>query len=294
MPGDNGFHDNGFLAAIDAPEEIADDALCFAFRRYDLLVRDDEHQSLPTLAELEGQGLVPAQWHFLGHQLTPEGQRSCYAGDLGEEAVAPPNTTFIGLRALFGRAGEDLFHIAGRAVQIVDWDRTHQYCSRCGSPTQDQPHERARTCPRCGLTSYPRLSPAVIVRVQRTGSDGRPEILLARNRRYPGGMFSVLAGFVEPGETLEECVAREIWEEVGIRVRNITYMGSQPWPFPHSLMIAFTADHAEGDIAVDNIELEEAHWFPADALPRTPPPPSIANRLIQEWLAEAQAQTQAA
>jgi NAD+ diphosphatase len=189
------------------------------------------------------------------------------------------------LRTLFGRAQEGLFDVAGRAVQIVDWDRTHQYCSRCGTPTQDQVHERARICPECGLTNYPRLSPAIIVRVQRTGADGRSRILLARNRRYPGGMFSVLAGFVEPGETLEECVAREIWEEVGITVHDISYIGSQPWPFPHSLMIAFTAEHAAGEIAVDIVELEEARWFAVDELPKTPPPPSIANQLIQTWAA---------
>lgn len=285
MAGVNGQASDGFLPAIDPPEQMPSDALCFVFRHYDLLVREDEHQPIPSPSDLEQAGLAPLRWHFLGQWAAPAGRRACYAGELGEQVEAPPGMALVGLRSLFGQAGEAIFHIAGRAVQIVDWDRTHQFCSRCGTPTQDQSHERARICPACGLTSYPRLSPAIIVRVQRTGPGGQPEILLARNRRYPGGMYSVLAGFVEPGETLEECVAREIWEEVGITVDNITYMGSQPWPFPHSLMIAFTADHAHGDITVDKIELEEAAWFAAEALPKTPPPPSIANRLIAEWAA---------
>lgn len=275
-----------FTPAVEPPDEMPADALCFLFRRYDLLVWETEPEmTVPALAELAQVGPRVARWHFLGYWTAAGQTRACYAGDAGEDALAPAGGAFLGLRTLFGRAQEGLFDVAGRAVQIVDWDRTHQYCSRCGTPTQDQVHERARICPECGLTNYPRLSPAIIVRVQRTGADGRSRILLARNRRYPGGMFSVLAGFVEPGETLEECVAREIWEEVGITVHDISYIGSQPWPFPHSLMIAFTAEHAAGEIAVDIVELEEARWFAVDELPKTPPPPSIANQLIQTWAA---------
>ncbi len=276
-----------FTPVIDLPDSLAPDALCFAFHRYDLLVNDGESGvTVPTIARLEEVDLMPKHRHFLGYWQTIQSSQACYAGDLGDTALAPPDMAFMGLRPLFSRGEEGLFQVAGRAVQIIDWDRTHQYCSRCGTPTQDQPHERARICPNCGLTSYPRIAPAIIVRVQRRAPNGNREILLARNKRYPGGMYSVLAGFVEPGETLEECVSREIGEEVGITVTNITYFGSQPWPFPHSLMIAFTADHAGGEIAVDQIELEEADWFTADSLPKTPPPPSIANQLIRDWLAQ--------
>ena len=141
------------------------------------------------------------------------------------------------------------------------------------------PSERAQVCPQCGLTAFPRLSPAIIVCIRRG-----EQILLARNHRFPPGRFSVLAGFVEPGETLEEAVAREVREEVGIRVRDIRYFGSQPWPFPNSLMLGFTAEYAEGELVVDESELAEAHWFTRDNLPDLPPPISIARRLIEDFL----------
>ena len=131
------------------------------------------------------------------------------------------------LRTLFGTIREELVWVAGRANQLVDWDQSHRFCGRCGNPNRDKSDERAKICPDCGLINYPRLSPAVITAVLK---DDR--ILLARNKNFKGSMFSVLAGFVEPGETLEDCVKREIQEEVGIGVKNIRYFGSQPWPFP--------------------------------------------------------------
>jgi NAD+ diphosphatase len=188
----------------------------------------------------------------------------------------------MGLRRLYGRLDESLIWLAGRAVQLVDWERTHQFCGRCGAPTHTAPNERVKLCPHCGHTSYPRLSPAMIVRVTREGRNGR-EILMARNKRAKIPMYSVLAGFVEPGETLETCVRREVREEVGVEVENIRYFGSQPWPFPNSLMIAFTADYAGGEIVLQESELVDAQWFTADNLPPYPPPMSIANRLIEDF-----------
>ena len=147
---------------------------------------------------------------------------------------------------------------------------------------EDMPDERAKRCPACGLVNYPRLSPAVIVAVIKGD-----QILLARNKRFRAPFYSVLAGFVEPGETLEQCVQREIHEEVGLSVKNIRYFGSQPWPFPNSLMIGFVADYAGGEIAVDNSELMEAGWFSAESLPVLPSPISIAWQLI-DWFAKTQ------
>jgi NAD+ diphosphatase len=140
--------------------------------------------------------------------------------------------------------------------------------------------ERAKICPKCGLVAYPRLSPAVIVAVLRDNC-----ILLAHSHRFPAKFYSVLAGFVEPGETLEECVEREVYEEVGIRVRAIRYFGSQPWPFPDSLMIAFTANYAGGEIRIDHSEIADANWFSANDLPHIPPKISIARQLI-DWFLE--------
>ncbi|GIW04292.1 MAG: hypothetical protein KatS3mg059_0912 [Thermomicrobiales bacterium] len=185
-----------------------------------------------------------------------------------------------GLRALYGRVSDDLFAVAGRAAQIIEWDRTHQYCGRCGTPTETAPAERAKRCPRCGLLSFPRLSPAIIVLVERGD-----EVLLARSPHFAEGMYSTLAGFVEPGESLEEAVYREVLEETGIAVTGLQYFGSQPWPFPHSLMIGFTARYAGGEITIDRNEIEDARWFTAFTLPRVPQKLSIARRLIDAFVA---------
>jgi NAD+ diphosphatase len=185
-----------------------------------------------------------------------------------------------GLRALYGRLPDAHFSIAGRAVQILLWDQTHRFCGRCGQPTVNAPAERAKLCPNCGLLSFPRLSPAVIMLVQRGD-----ELLLARNKAFAGGFFSVLAGFVEPGESLEEAVAREVREEVGLELTDIRYFGSQPWPFPHSLMIGFTATYAAGEIRLQADEIAEAAWFSRQGeLPLLPGKLSIARRLIDSFL----------
>jgi NAD+ diphosphatase len=143
------------------------------------------------------------------------------------------------------------------------------------------PGERAKRCPACGLLSFPRLSPAIIVLVER---DDR--VLLARGVNFPEGMYSTLAGFVEPGESLEEAVHREIGEEVGVALTDLRYFGSQPWPFPHSLMIGFTARYAGGEIVLDDREIADAAWFTADRMPRVPQKLSIARRLIDSYVAK--------
>ena len=171
--------------------------------------------------------------------------------------------------------------MAGRAFQVVQWDRTHRFCGRCGRATVHHERDRARQCPGCGLVSYPRVSPAVIVLVSRGD-----RFLLARNASFPGKRYSIIAGFVEAGETLETAVIREIREEVGIEVRNVAYFGSQPWPFPHSLMVGFTAEHASGEIAIDGEEIVDAGWYSPDPeqLPELPNRISISRRLIDSFL----------
>jgi NAD+ diphosphatase len=188
---------------------------------------------------------------------------------------------FEGLRQVYGRLDEDLFWVAARAVQIVEWDRTHQVCGRCGVPLRTRTAERAKECPQCSLLHFPRLAPAIIVLVERGD-----ELLLARSRHFMPGMYSVLAGFVEPGESLEEAVVREVKEEAGIEIKDIKYFGSQPWPFPHSLMIGFTATYAGGEISLDDKEIEDAGWFNVENLPRIPGKISIARKLIDGFLAK--------
>ena len=173
--------------------------------------------------------------------------------------------------------------IAGRAVQLVEWARTHRYCGRCGTPTEPSPNERAMRCPDCGLLAFPRLAPAIITLVERDD-----EVLLARGVQFPLPMYSCLAGFVEPGETLEQAVAREVREEVGVEITDITYVGSQPWPFPHSLMIGFNARWQRGEIVCDPAEIVDAGWYPrSTSLPMIPPGISIARQLIDRWLLRA-------
>jgi NAD+ diphosphatase len=208
-----------------------------------------------------------------------------YGVDVEEHTDEPDDHLWVPLRQLYGKIDEPLWVIAGRAEQIVSWDRTHRYCGRCGEPTEPQANERSRKCVSCGLLAYPRLSPAVITLVTRGEGEGE-EALLAWGRQFPGRFFSTLAGFVEPGENLEECVAREIKEEVGIDVTDISYFGSQPWPFPNSLMLGFTARYdGDAELVLQEEEIVEAGWFRADAMPPCPRGGmSIAGALIESWL----------
>ncbi|MHB1406870.1 MAG: NAD(+) diphosphatase [Desulfitobacteriaceae bacterium] len=208
------------------------------------------------------------------------GGRSCYVAELTPDTVAPQGMSFDNLRGLLGKIPDDLFFLAGKASHILHWDRTHQYCSRCGAKTEYKMDERAKLCPSCGLVNYPRISPAIIVAITR----GR-EILLAKGSRFQADFYSVLAGFVEPGETFEGCVQREVEEEVGLKVKNINYFGSQPWPFPDSLMVGFTAEYASGDIIIDHNEIVDAGWFSAKQLPLIPGTGSIARQLI-DWFVQ--------
>jgi NAD+ diphosphatase len=216
--------------------------------------------------------------------------RHCWAidaddteGDISFELDFGSAPAFADLMGLWGSIDEQSWVLAGRAVQLVEWARTHRFCGRCGAPTIEAPGERARRCPRCALTAFPRLAPAVITLVER--DDGRA--LLGRNARWPATMYSCLAGFVEPGETLEEAVRREVHEEVGVRVGGLVYRRSQPWPFPHSLMVGFNAHYESGDIVCDEDEIADARWFAPDELPSIPGSMSIARWLIDDWIARS-------
>jgi NAD+ diphosphatase len=209
------------------------------------------------------------------------GGRHLFAAEAPADSAAPPGMGWEGLRTLFSVLEDAHFALAGRALQLIDWDRTHQFCGRCGARTEPRPGERVRLCPACGLSAYPRVAPAVMALVRR----GR-ELLLGRSPHFPPGMFSALAGFVEPGESLEQCLRREVAEEVGVEVTNIAYFASQPWPFPHSLMIAFTCDWVAGELRPQPGEIEAAQWFDVFQLPRLPSKISIARRLIDALAAK--------
>jgi len=263
---------DNFNPSHQLPAVVTGAALAFAFVDGRLLVAGsaDDTPVIPTLADLQAAEVSGVR-HYLGELAGVP----CIALVLPDDAPAPPGFSAAGLRSLFFTLPETLLALAGRAFQIAEWDRTHRYCGRCATPMRDRAGERARECPACGHVAYPRNSPAMMVLVTRDR-----ELLLARAHRFPGAMYSALAGFVEAGETIEDCIHREVREEVGVDVTGIAYFASQSWPFPHSLMIAYTAEYAGGDMRPCDEEIADAQWFALDALPTLPNRVSIARRLI--------------
>jgi NAD+ diphosphatase len=243
-----------------------------------LLETRGEAAGVPFWPDPAGRGVRPVRRQYLG---TLDG-RPCFSGEL-DGSAAPEATEFRPLRSLLGILPEELFSLAGRAFQVMDWDRTHQYCGICGMRTEPVEGERAKACTRCGIQFFPRVTPAVIVAVVRDR-----KLLLAHARRFPAVFYSVLAGFVEAGETFEECVSREVREEAGIEVGNPRYFGSQPWPFPHSLMVGFTAEYAGGELVLEEKEIVQAGWFGPEEVPRLqiPRQGTIARELIEWFLAK--------
>ncbi len=289
------------FAAGVAAQDSATEALWFVFKADRLLVElgppsprptgDLRVPARPSWARLPGKSALlknnnplwfePVRTLYLGRL----GGTDCWAAEAPGEAAPPPGgLAWEGLRTLFSVLEDAHFALAGRAVQLLDWDRNHRYCGRCGTPTEAKAEERARVCPACRLAAYPRISPAVMALVRRDG-----EILLGRSPHFPPGMYSALAGFVEPGETLEQCLAREVEEEVGVKVSRVRYFASQPWPFPNSLMIAFVCDWASGEIRPQAGEIEDAKWFNVLQLPKLPSRISIARRLIDGVVGEMRA-----
>lgn len=259
---------SNFRAAVaqDDAEAIASPRYFF-FRGHEILVSETGE----TLGEIEpaADALSVGAW---------QGQ-SVLASSVSGNSAAPTGMRWAGLRTLFGILPDDLVSLAGRSLQLLEWDRTHRFCGACATPTVREANERARRCPSCGLSAYPRISPAMMCLVTR----GK-EILLARNANFPPGRMSALAGFVEAGESVEDAVHREVDEEVGIRVDNIRYFASQSWPFPNSLMIAYTAEYSGGTLKPNGVEIVEADWFSKDKLPQLPPRLSIARALIEDTL----------
>ncbi|MCX7772124.1 MAG: NAD(+) diphosphatase [Clostridia bacterium] len=249
----------------------------FAFKGSKLLVEpDDAGFHIPFITHSSGAAYFSDKKLYLG--LFKGEPCYCCEAQYTENESSP--LKLIELRALFGQMDEATFLLANRALQLLNWDLTSRFCGKCGSANCDKEDERAKLCPKCGHIFYPRISPAPITAVTRDN-----QILLAHSTRFPGNMHSLIAGFSEVGETLEDCVKRELMEEVGIRVKNIRYFGSQPWPYPDSLMIGFIADYDSGEIRVDGIEISHAEWFPYDKLPELPSRLSIARKII-DWLIE--------
>lgn len=196
---------------------------------------------------------------------------------------APAGSEWRPIRALLADMAPDQQQAVARARQLLTFEHEHRYCGACASPLQANRHDSGKHCPSCNAQVYPRLAPAMMVAIVRAD-----QILLARAPHFQPGVYSALAGFVEPGETLEQCVHRETLEEVGVRIHNLRYVASQSWPFPHSLMLAFVADYLDGEIVPQAGEIEDARWFDLAALPTLPSRASIAWGLIQQVLTQHQ------
>ena len=212
------------------------------------------------------------------------GDIPCWVG-ITSQTTLPENYRFSKLRGLFGYLEDTALAIGGYALQRLEFERTHQFCGTCGAKNSPWENGNSKRCDICLTVVYPRIAPAMMVLIKQDTPRGRL-LLLARNARFPGKMYSALAGFVAPSESIEECVHREVQEEVGLQVHHLKYHGSQAWPFPHSLMITFTADYLAGEIVCQDDEIADAQWFSIDRLPSLPHRLSIARHLINTCIAE--------
>jgi NAD+ diphosphatase len=259
------------------PPEQAPDALHIVFQSGELItdMRADDPCLLAD-AQVRGDGWQILQQQFLGYWH----ERPCYALEIDEvESLDPMRFQRGSLYQILGRVEETLFALAGRASQLLAWERDHRFCGRCGEQMTMDAAERAMRCSPCSTVVYPRISPCIIVLVTRG-----EELLLARNVNFPRPMYSTLAGFIEAGESAEETLKREVREEVGVEVKNLRYFSSQSWPFPSQLMLGYFAEYAGGDIVCDPREIADAQWYHYSQLPMVPPVSSISGQLIQSYI----------
>jgi NAD+ diphosphatase len=258
---------------ISVSEPLSTDII-FAF--YDQHIFLIEGKTLPTWDQLSHYCNQSTHFYCFGESNTTR-----YLIAENHSITDDHNLIKIKLRNTFSILDDKFFLLAKSASHLMHWRATHRYCGVCGTKNKDKKDEQALICDNCQHVTYPRISPCIIVLITR----GR-ELLLARSPHFPEKIYSTLAGFVEPGESLEQTLHREIKEEVGLTVTNVTYFGSQPWPFPDSLMIGFHAEYESGDIIIDGIEIEDAQWFDVAYLPQLPPVQSIGRLLIDNYLSK--------
>ena len=251
-------------------------AYWFIFNSDKLLINPKKDNKIPFIKDITVLDFSMICTHYIG---TLEGY-PCICAEVPVDTVPLDGMAFEDLHGLYQILDEDLFMLAGRAIQIINWDKNHKYCGKCGTLTVNMEDEMAKICSECGHICYTRISPAVITAIIKNG-----KLLMAKHSYGLKDRYALVAGFIEAGETLEEGVKREIMEEVGLNVKNIRYFGSQPWPFPNSLMIGFTADYESGEINVDGKEIVDAKWFDVDEVTPMPSKISISGELI-EWYIE--------
>ncbi len=254
--------------------------ICLFSSNYQILVKQvGEQYALPTVYDVEKEYDLSLQSDENVMHINNDGRDVYYK--LLTDALPPQNGfTQSEIRPLFADMQAEDFADICKARQFVHWDEYSKYCPRCGERTfLSLPN--AKKCPQCQTEFFPPVTPAIIVRIERG-----EEILLVRAHNFRGKHYGLVAGFVEPGETLEECVRREVKEETGLEIADIKYFGSQPWPFPSGMMIGFTAQYSSGNIVIQEEELADAAFFSKEKFPELPNKMSIARRLIDDWAAK--------
>lgn len=267
---------NKYIPTKKTKEKIKDDDLAFIIFNQEFLVYNENNQVNITKYKQIKNVISQEPDYYLGIL----NGKHCFVYMLSDRIKVPDRYSFQSIRVIENdNFIEMYFDSCAHAMQIAHWDQTHQYCSCCGEKLEAHALERSKVCPNCHATYYPKICPAVIVAILKDD-----QILLAHNDKFPEGLYSLVAGFVEAGETLEACVQREINEEIGIQVKNIRYFNSQPWPFPNSLMFGFIADYKKGEISPDGVEITDAQWFNKDSLPKFPKKTSIAGKMIRLYI----------
>lgn len=265
-----------FLPGLDGPAERSEKSYHIVVSDGEILTIDGQQPWRPLdQDEWRWCGLEPLSSHYLGRL----GETPIYAEEVDGDADEPEGYEFETLWTFLTSVSQPVFYLVGRAKQIVEWHQQHHYCGACGGVTSTAPTDRSRKCESCNIPYYPRLSPSIIVLVNRG-----EEVLLAKNANARANFYSTLAGFVEPGESIEETVHREVFEEVGIRVKNLQYFASQSWPFPNSLMLGFHAEYDSGQIVLQDEEIADAQWFHYTEMPNKPAMMSISGWLIDDFV----------
>ncbi|GFZ31934.1 NADH pyrophosphatase [Clostridium zeae] len=261
-----------FKIVSDVTKKSTENDFMFAFFNGNILVKIEENSiKIPLLKELKQLNIKYDEQFFIGEI----NEISCFATETYSEFKLTEGFELMTLRDFAAATNECLFSAAGRANQILHWNRTNMFCGKCGAKTVIKEDEMAKACTKCNHVIYPVICPAIIVAVMK-----EDKILLAHNSNFKNNMYSLIAGFVEAGEDLESAVKREVLEEVGIHIKNIRYHNSSPWPFPNSLMLGFIAEYESGEIKVDGKEILYADWFEKDSLPNLPEKFSLARKII--------------